>query len=65
MAWGYDELSAIFRAMQASNWHDHLQNGVAVDGHPAGLQTLLWLWVRYFGTDFFIPRVFTALFSLG
>ncbi len=65
MAWGYDELSAIFRAMQASNWHNHLQNGVAIDGHPAGLQTLLWLWVRYFGTDVFIPRVFTALFSLG
>jgi len=38
-AWGYDELSAVFRAMSTShNWHAHLEKGVAVDGHPAGLR---------------------------
>jgi hypothetical protein len=65
MAWGYDELSAVFRAMKADNWHDHLHNGVAVDGHPAGLQTVLWLWIRANGTEYLLPRIFTALFSLG
>ena len=65
MAWGYDELSAVFRAMNAANWHAHLHQGVAVDGHPAGLQTLIWLWVKWQGTDYLIPRVFTAMFSLG
>lgn len=64
-AWGYDELSAVFRAMNAANWHAHLHQGVAVDGHPAGLQTLIWLWVKWQGTGYIIPRVFTAMFSLG
>lgn len=64
-AWGYDELSAIFRAMKATNWNEHLRQGVAVDGHPAGLQTILWLWVRTFGTDVLPLRIATALFSLA
>ena len=46
---GYDELSAIFRAQNAHNWAEHLQNGVMPDGHPAGLQTFIWLWIQYFG----------------
>jgi hypothetical protein len=65
MAWGYDELSAVFRAMKAAYWHDHLHKGVGVDGHPAGLQTILWLWIRANGTGYLLPRIFTALFSLG
>ena len=35
-----DELSAIFRAQNAINWHQHVFNGIMVDGHPAGVQTL-------------------------
>jgi hypothetical protein len=38
---------------------------VAVDGHPAGLQTLIWLWIGANGADVFIPRLFTSLFSMG
>ena len=35
-AWGYDELSAVFRAISTTNdWQSHLEKGVAVDGHPA------------------------------
>ena len=56
MAWGYDELSAVFRSMQSPNWHDHLAHGVAVDGHPAGLQTVLWLWISAAGDGVLIPR---------
>ena len=65
-AWGYDELSAVFRAMSTShNWHAHLEKGVAVDGHPAGLQTILWWWISIAGSDVLWPRIFTALFSIG
>lgn len=64
-AWGYDELSAVFRAMQATDWHAHLHQGVAVDGHPAGLQTLIWLWIGANGADVFIPRLFTSVVSVG
>jgi hypothetical protein len=66
MAWGYDELSAVLRALSTSNsWQSHLEQGVSVDGHPAGLQTAIWLWISWAGTDVFLPRLFTALFSLG
>ena len=65
-AWGYDELSAVFRAMSTShNWHAHLEKGVAVDGHPAGLQTILWWWISLAGSDVLWPRIFTVLFSFG
>ena len=65
-AWGYDELSAVFRAMSTShNWHAHLEKGVAVDGHPAGLQTILWWWISLAGSAVLWPRIFTALFSIG
>lgn len=64
-AWGYDELSAVFRAMQARDWHAHLHQGVAVDGHPAGLQTLIWFWISANGADVFIPRLFTSVVSVG
>ena len=64
MAWGYDELSAVFRSMQNPNWHDHLAHGVVVDGHPAGLQTALWLWISLAGDGVLIPRIFTAIFSV-
>lgn len=64
-AWGYDELSAVFRAMSTShNWQSHLERGVAVDGHPAGLQTILWWWISVAGSNVLWPRIFTALFSL-
>ena len=63
-AWGYDELSAIFRAMHSDSWYGHLKSGVAVDGHPAGLQTFLWLWVDVFGTEVLPLRIITALVSV-
>jgi len=66
MAWGYDELSAVFRAMSTSkSFSSHLAEGVAVDGHPAGVQTILWWWISLAGNDVVWPRIFTALFSVG
>lgn len=40
--WDSDELGALFRAENAQNFTDHLNTGVAVDGHPALVQTFLW-----------------------
>ncbi len=65
-AWGYDELSAVFRAISTSNdFQSHLERGVAVDGHPAGLQTIIWWWISAAGSDVLWPRILTALFSIG
>jgi hypothetical protein len=47
------------------SWHSHLAEGVAVDGHPAGIQSVLWWWISVAGSDVLWPRIFTALFSLG
>lgn len=65
--WGYDELSAILRALGATTWQQHLHQGVIIDGHPAGLQTILWIWVQAFGSNVLPLRLLTAgigLFTL-
>jgi hypothetical protein len=49
----------------ANHWHSHLAEGVAVDGHPAGVQTILWWWISVAGNDVLWPRIFTAIFSMG
>ena len=40
--WDSDELGALFRAENAHNFDTHLDQGVAIDGHPALVQTFLW-----------------------
>ncbi|NBP05917.1 MAG: hypothetical protein EBV15_06815 [Bacteroidetes bacterium] len=60
----YDELSAIFRANSAT-WNEHWQQGVMPDGHPPGMQTLIWLWVKYFGENAPLMHGVLALFSLA
>lgn len=60
----YDELSAIFRA-KAATWQDHWHQGVMPDGHPPGMQTLIWLWVQFFGEHAPLMHSLMTLFSLG
>lgn len=60
-----DELSAIFRAQNAINWHQHILNGILVDGHPAGVQTFIWLWVQQFSTNPLPLKIIAALFGLA
>jgi len=60
----YDELSAIFRA-KATTWQEHWQLGVMPDGHPPGMQTQIWLWVRYFGENAPLMHSVMAVFSVG
>ncbi len=59
-----DELSAIFRAQNAATWKEHIQNGVLVDGHPAGVQTFLWFWVKHISTSPLPLKFITSIFGL-
>lgn len=59
----YDELSAIFRARFFS-FSDLIEFGVKVDGHPAGLQFLIWTAARNFGENPFIFKGFIILIGL-
>lgn len=43
-----DEMSALFR-LNYDTFAELVQKGFYVDGHPGGIQTFLWQWVRYFG----------------
>lgn len=44
--WDSDELGALFRAEHAQRFDDHIQLGVRIDGHPALVQTFLWINVQ-------------------
>jgi len=59
-----DELSAIFRAQNANNWQEHIHNGVMIDGHPAGMQTLIWIWTKLVSTNSLPLKIFTAFFGV-
>lgn len=43
-----DELSALFRT-NYNNYSDLISKGVWFDGHPSGVQTWLYYWVKVFG----------------
>ncbi len=57
-----DELSAITRAQQLS-FNSLLTNGVLVDGHPAGVQSFLYFWIKLFGILEFAIRLPFAIFG--
>lgn len=44
-----DELSSILRADQSENFIQHINLGVLPDGHPAGIQTFIWLGTHFGG----------------
>jgi len=44
----YDEFSALFRT-HFNTFHDLIERGVKVDGHPAGVQVFLYYWTKWFG----------------
>ena len=60
-----DELSAIFRGQNALNWHQHILNGILVDGHPAGVQTFIWFWIKQFSSNPLPLKIIAALFGLA
>lgn len=46
----HDEFSAIIRA-QYDTLGDLISKGVRIDGHPAGVQVFIWLWIKWFGVS--------------
>lgn len=59
-----DELSAIYR-LSASGIADLWNNGVKFDGHPALVQTFLWIWVKIFPDAAWSVRLPFVLSGLG
>ena len=57
-----DELSAIIRCNQDS-YSNLIVNGIKTDGHPAGIQTLMYYWIKTFGNTEFIVRLPFAIFG--
>ena len=61
-----DELSALNR-LNYPDFSNMLSKAVWTDGHPAGVQTFLWFYVKLFGTKQWViklPFVLTASLSL-
>lgn len=52
----HDELSALART-HFDSFHDLIYQGVCVDGHPAGIQVLLWIQTRLFGYGEWVIRL--------
>jgi len=46
----HDEFSAILRT-QYSSFHDLIEHGVKIDGHPAGVQVFLYYLIKAFGVS--------------
>ena len=61
-----DELSAIIRATSSTHFAEHLQIGVLPDGHPAGIQTVIWLGTHFGGWNPVVFRfIWIALTLIG
>jgi hypothetical protein len=59
----HDEFSAIIRS-QYSTFSELIEQGVRVDGHPAGIQVLIWILVRIFGISAPLIKTPFIIFSL-
>ncbi len=46
-----DELGSLFRALENPDFSNHIANGVMIDGHPAGVQTIIWVLSSYFKSE--------------
>lgn len=44
----HDEFSALFR-LNFESFSELIENGVKIDGHPAGIQVFLYYWTKLFG----------------
>ncbi len=61
-----DELSAINR-LRFNTFHELVDKGFYVDGHPGGIQVMLWYWVKLFGVteaSLRLPFVIFGIFSV-
>ena len=52
----HDEFSAIFR-LDFGSISEMIDNGVRIDGHPAGIQVFLWYWTKLFGFNEWVVKL--------
>src|SRR5689334_7241702 len=55
-----DELSALTRA-RFDSFHELVEKGIKVDGHPALVQTMTWYIIHHFNDDVFTIRFLFAV----
>lgn len=60
----HDEFSALFR-LNYGNFKDLIQQGVKLDGHPAGVQVFLYFWTKLVGWNAFWVKLPFALLGIG
>ncbi len=60
----HDEFSALFR-LHFDSFRDLIQQGVKIDGHPAGVQVFLYYWTKLFGWNEFWVKLPFALMGIG
>ncbi len=60
----HDEFSALFR-LKFDNFHDLIKYGIKIDGHPAGVQTFLYLWTKVVGWNEFWLKLPFAMMGIG
>jgi hypothetical protein len=59
----HDEFSAIIRT-RFTDFHELIEKGVMIDGHPAGVQVLLFYMIRVFGESEAVIKTPFILFGL-
>ncbi len=59
-----DELSSILRASNAENFTQHINMGVLPDGHPSGIQTIIWIGTHFGGCTPFIFRLMWIIMTI-
>ena len=59
----HDEFSAIIRA-QFTNFHDLIENGVKIDGHPAGVQVFIYYLIKIFGVSEVVLKTPFIIFGI-
>lgn len=60
----HDEFSALSR-LQFDSFHDLIQQGIKIDGHPAGVQVFLYYWSKIVGWNQFWLKLPFALMGIG
>src|ERR1700740_1949309 len=60
----HDELSALCR-LRFDSFHELMEKGIKIDGHPAGVQVFLYYWTKWVGTTEFAIKLPFLLMGMG
>ncbi len=60
----YDEISAVIRAENAHNFKDNILQGVIPDGHPGGLQTIIYFISQIIGFQPLLLKLLAVTLAL-